>query len=72
MHGARRLLGENNEHLGKIVGALCKILAKGAKEGLADPDTWQKIVTIVQQMNSRLPAPVRLACFCLPLEAQLV
>ena len=43
------------------MGALCKILAKGAKEGLAEPETWQKIVTLVQQMNRSLPAPVRVS-----------
>ena len=57
---ARRLLGENNEHLGRIVGVLGGILARGSgKDALVEAETWQKIVTLMQQMHASLPAPVR-------------
>lgn len=55
-----RVLGENNKNLGKIVAVLAKCLGKGSsgKDSLVDPETWQKIVTLLQQMNSSLPPPV--------------
>jgi hypothetical protein len=55
-----RVLGENNKNLGKIVGVLAKCLGKGCggKDSLVDAETWQRIVTLLQQMNSSLPQPV--------------
>lgn len=57
---AARVLGENNENLGKIVAVLAKCLSKGSggKDSLVDVATWHKIVMLLQQMNSSLPPPV--------------
>lgn len=59
-YGVCRVLGENNKNLGKIVGVLARCLGKGCggKESLVDAETWQQIVTLLQQMNSSLPQPV--------------
>lgn len=54
-----RLLGESNENLGRIVGILGRILARGSgKDSLVEPETYQKMLTLMQQMHSSLPAPV--------------
>ncbi|BDA40930.1 Importin-5 [Coccomyxa sp. Obi] len=55
-----RVLGENNKNLGKIVAVLAKCIGKGSggKDGLVDSETWRSIVTLLQQMNSSLPAQV--------------
>ena len=60
-----RVLGENNKNLGKIVAVLAKCLGKGSggKDSLVDADTWQKIVTLLQQMNSSLPPTVSCSLF---------
>ncbi len=59
------MLGENNKNLGKIVAVLAKCLGKGSggKDSLVDADTWQKIVTLLQQMNSSLPPTVSCSLF---------
>ncbi|CAL5227386.1 g10339 [Coccomyxa viridis] len=55
-----RVLGKNNENLGKIVAVMARCLGKGkaGKEGLVDEATWQKMLVLLQQMNSSLPPQV--------------
>ncbi len=54
------MLGKNNENLGKIVAVIAKCLGKGkaGKDGLVDEATWQKMLILLQQMNSSLPPQV--------------
>ena len=55
-----RVLGKNNENLGKIISVMAKCLSKGkaGKEGLVDEPTWQGMLVLLQQMNSSLPSQV--------------
>ena len=55
-----RVLGKNNENLGKIILVMAKCLSKGkaGKEGLVDEPTWQRMLVLLQQMNSSLPSQV--------------
>ena len=64
-----RVLGDNNENLGKIVAVLVKCLSKSSdgKDGLVEPETYRKIVTLLRQMQSSLPAPVSLRSHLLSL-----
>ena len=57
-----RVLGKNNENLGKIISVMAKCLSKGkaGKEGLVDEPTWQRMLVLLQQMNSSLPSQVLL------------
>ena len=54
------MLGKNNENLGKIVAVIARCLSKGkaGKDGLVDEATWQKMLVLLQQMNSSLPPQV--------------
>ena len=54
------MLGKNNENLGKIISVMAKCLSKGkaGKEGLVDEPTWQRMLVLLQQMNSSLPSQV--------------
>lgn len=58
--GCCRVLGKNNENLGKIVAVIAKCLGKGkaGKDGLVDEATWQRMLVLLQQMNSSLPPQV--------------
>ena len=58
--GCCRVLGKNNENLGKIVAVIAKCLGKGKarKDGLVDEATWQRMLVLLQQMNSSLPPQV--------------
>ena len=55
-----RVLGKSNENLGKIISVMAKCLGKGkaGKEGLVDEPTWQRMLVLLQQMNSSLPSQV--------------
>ena len=55
-----RVLGKSNENLGKIISVMAKCLSKGkaGKEGLVDEPTWQRMLVLLQQMNSSLPSQV--------------
>ena len=55
------MLGKNNENLGKIISVISICLSKGkaGKEGIVDEHTWQRMLVLLQQMNSSLPSQVR-------------
>ena len=52
----RRVLGQNNRNLAQIVTVLGTVLSRG--HALVDPADAQRMVTLLQQMQSSLPPQV--------------
>jgi len=62
---ARRVLGQDNRNLARIVTVLGTVLARGS--ALVDPADAARMVTLLQQMQSSLPpqvAPPPSVCRC--------
>ena len=53
---ARRVLGQNNRNLAQIVTVLGTVLSRGS--ALVDPGDAQRMVALLQQMQSSLPPQV--------------